>query len=276
MFTGNGHTSLGIMSNLIPTPRTDKNGRSVVRHMKAELTTSQPRTPMPTVGILAQHISDRDALHSYFMKTWKSFDGEELTEALKLLQGRSEGILPMLHNYLTSGNSSTHAYIDGHIGASIMELIKAMGRSSYDPDWQDHCGDILSPRFRTRTSRLWHALTVADESGYEWNDVEELARWTRSTQSLIVYNVDLPQEESYWRGMTALALLQLRTGNEILWNEKDLIEQIPGFVELAGTHDDLIRVMAVAVPRYLIDADAIRDILRQQDDTPSAVGSGIL
>jgi hypothetical protein len=156
-----------------------------------------------------------------------------------------------------------------------MELITAMNRSSYDPNWQDKCKDILAPRFRTYTSRLWHALTVADESGYEWRDPEEVAKWTRSTQSLIVYNVDSPEDESYWRGMTALALVQLHTGNEIFWNEKDLIEQIPGFVELAGTHDDLSRVMAIAVPRFLIDADAIRDIMSQQDSAP-AIGSGVL
>jgi hypothetical protein len=160
-----------------------------------------------------------------------------------------------------------------------MELIKAMGRSSYDPDWKDHCEDILAPYFSAETSRLWHALAVADESGYEWSDIEEVAKWTRSTQSLTEVNwndVDLPQDESYWRGMTALTLVQLHTGKEIFYTDKDLIKQVPGFVELAGTHSDLSRIMAIAVPRFLIDADAIRDIMAQQNTTPSAVGSGVL
>lgn len=267
------------MSNLIPTPRTDKNGRIVLRHMNPDAAPSHLRASLPTVGALAQRVSDRESIHKYFISTWKSFDGEELTKALKLLQEESEGTIPLLHGCLTAGGSSAiHAYIAGHIGASIMELIKAMNRSSYDPNWRDECKDVLSPEFRGHTSRLWHALAVSEESGYEWDDPEVHARWIRNTQILVENNwndVDLPKSDDHWRGMSALALVQLHTGKEIFYTDPDLIAQVPGFVELAGNHHDLKRVMDIAVPRQLIDANAIRAIMDQQNIAP-AVGSGIL
>lgn len=267
------------MSNLIPTPRTDKNGRVVLRHMNPETAPSYLRASLPTVGALSRRVSDRESLHEYFMSKWKSFDGGELSKALKLLQEDSEETIPLLYKYLTAGGSgSTHAYIEGHIGASIMEVINASNRSSYDPKWRDKCKDILSPKFRGETSRLWHALTVSDESGYEWDDVEEHANWIKNTQILVESNwsdVDLPKSDAHWRGMSALALVQLHTKNEVFYTHKDLIKQVPGFVELAGTHGDLRQVMDIAVPRYLIDADAIRDIMDQQSGAP-AIGSGVL
>lgn len=274
-----GHTTLVTMSNLTPTPRTDKNGRTVIRHMKTEQATVLNRAPLPTVGQLVRRTSPRDAVHKYFMEEWVRFDKEKLGEALDLIEKECADTIPVLHRFLTAETSDDiHSYIDAHIGAVIKELIDLMGSAQYNSNWRSRCNDTLSTRFPADVNRLWHALHVSQEVTSEIMDTAEIALWTRSTQILIESDwdaVDDQQDDVYWRGMTALTIYQLQTGKQLFYNDHDLISQIPGFVELSGTHPDIRKVVEVATERSTIDAEVIRDIMAQQEPAP-AIGNGVL
>lgn len=248
--------------------------------------TSQPEAPGareapcdPTVGDLTGQIAARDAVLVSFMDSGWLCTKEEALAVLNLWQEDSPDTLPLVHKYLSSDNPNVHAYMDGYIGSVIVGVIDEMKDPRFLREWREQKHESWSAGFRSDISRRWHALTVSEDTGYEWDDTEQYAEWIKSTQTLIETNhndVNLPKTDSYWRGMASLTLVQLINDHEIFWDEKDVIAHVPGFIELTGNHPDLKVIMDVAVPRNLIDADAINSILRQQGEGAAAVGDGVL
>ena len=263
------------MNRLIPTPRTDKNGHVVVRHLKPEPAVSS-RSLVPTVGTLMQQISARDFLIEHYRESGWGVSDEKVSEALKHLEEDSDDILPLLQKCLRTGSELAQAYASGYISSVLMNILDAKTHASYDPTWKMRCSSAWSPVLRSEISRKWHGINVVQDSEHQWDDPDEHADWIESTQSLIESDTESPKEDHYWRGMSALALVQLINDAEIFYNDSVRIAQIAGFVELAGSHHDLRQIMDIAVPRNLIDAEAIRTIMEQQSSGATAMGTGVL
>lgn len=231
-----------------------------------------------------QDILDKIAYRNHIMEhyrvmAWAS-NKDQFREALDLIHEDDPEVLSLIVKYLTTGSAPAKEAIDIHVGEVLANTITARFNVGWHrkDNWRDACPSAWSPVFASALKMRWNALNVMEESGCYHEDTEEYLLWVSSTERLmhLAGEEDEPKGEAYWRGLGAATLVQIINSSEIFYTDADRIEQLQGFVELAGSTPHLKPLMKIAVERDLIDADMLRDLMEDRDAILTAVGEGVL
>lgn len=275
------------MSNLTPTPRTDKNGVTSIRHMKP-VGDTPVRSNIPTVRVMTERITARNFVKKKLLTMaaqTRFITEKEIDAAIKMMQEANPLLLPTAHRLMTTGTEKSMLDADGFFLRAAHDLayeIRKMPTVGNRKWTNNKIPDALTGMMLNNLSMRSNALILWEELGHErseWQDEESYLSWTNSTLSVAEFNVEKaaePKDDWYWRGLGALALVQLATDHEIYYTQRERIAQVNGFIEYVGQHDDVSSVLEFAIARDLIDADALRSLTEQGESGTPSLSEGIL
>lgn len=229
----------------------------------------------PTVQGALDKIAARNYVMNNFRLMGWAEDKERLREALDLIHEDDPEVFLLIVRYLTTGTQAARERIDRHVSEVLSSVMVVLAKTH---GTKDNCPAAWSPTFSNTLSKYWNALNVMEESGCYHEDTEEYLLWTNSTEMLMsfAYEQDRQRDDAYWRGLGAATLVQIINNSEIFYTEREQIEQLRGFINLAGTTPYIKPLMKIAVERVLIDADILGELMEDRDAISTAVGSGVL
>lgn len=256
------------MSNLIPTQRTDKNGRTIIRHMKDQNDDSKKLASFPHVAISTVSSampSDDDLVEMIF---GSSPDPEFVPKFKKYLEGLPLSDSGMISSFVAlvgagspGGTETARRFLSEKLESAILY------------------NSIVHPRYTGQLLRAWAIGDVRDEVGLpfdqrgEYNIIEGvsgirslLKQGKQDKQPHDDVTTDLP----YWRGLTALYLTDLD-----LFAEDEDIETAKRFIEWAGHRDDIGAVVRLAAERTIGEPAELEDLMNEMKGH-SALGDGTL
>jgi hypothetical protein len=247
--------------SLIPTPRTDKNGITSIRHMKPEMTPSVPVKHLPAVTLPAAPEEPVELTDEQLIDL---IDPERLIPEgvdtyLDLLREDDPETLPYISKLLTTGSERGREEI---LEVFRNQLNRLANHYTYDgDDWRVRSEDIRSPFLEGELNLRWVLANLADElPGYrdEIPGGGTLGSIMNIHHSHAGYHNRSHQamEPEYWRGIAAIHLSGLP------YRAKDNTDK---FIWWAGRHDNLGAVIQLASERRTLDVDTLSGVLAQYD-----------
>ena len=269
--------SLGGMSNLVPTPRVDKNGRLTIRHMKPEAATASASlsASAPSLGTVGKRqMSDKEFL-AYLAPEREDFQHEMYQDALYGITEHSPDVIEDVVSLLELGNEAG--------SRSVREFfVENLDTVAY----QMTQGKDVSSRvdgFENRTDTLKEALVVHWSVGALSSEARECFFY--STQSGVSQTLQVHRsiksasgteahanDLSYWRAVGATALLVgVLSGDDLSAGE---VRERRELVQWMKTKEYLGDIIRVGVERGLKDVESIKTVL--ESDVPPSLSSGAL
>lgn len=281
--------TLTAVSSLVPTPRTDKNGRTQIRHVR-------PTGPVPG----ARHLPaapdltpERRAVVSLLVEANRHNDLRVMQEpdvrALEKVCALDSRFRPLAARILTDGGSLARSAALATLEQLIGDVRQALDMADH-PD-QTYPAAILAAWTglvgRRQLARAWAVGNVYDEFGEEargplmWRD--EIFEAT-NLDKLLGFAAEAGESETdepdwaYWRGIGAIRAVSNLRGGTPHEPMIDALHRMPmvHFARWAGTHEDLRSVVRVAVDRQTYDADTIKAVLDEEAGAAPAIREGVL
>jgi len=264
------------MSNLVPTPRVDKNGRLTIRHMKPEAApaTASLSASAPSLGTVGKRqMSDKEFL-AYLAPEREDFQHEMYQDALYCITEHSPDVIEDVVSLLELGNEAG--------SRSVRELlVENLDTVAY----QMTQGKDVSSRvdgFENRTDTLKEALVAHWSVGALSSEARECFFYSIQSgvsQTLQVHRsiksasgTEEHDDLSYWRAVGATALLVgVLSGDDLSDGEVRERRELVQWMETKEYLGDIIRV---GVERGLKDVESIKAVL--ESDTPPSLSSGAL
>jgi hypothetical protein len=247
------------MSNLIPTPRTDKNGRTVIRHMKDRLLGNQK--PTQTIPVVAQPRTGNyhgrvGSIVRYYLLELPNFHvpipaTEDFSKAMGGLNENVPDILVTIERLMSVGTESARK-------AVALCLLDEVKMAQYG------VGDIVvKPKLlESRLLALWNAENVADEAGLS-------GRLDFRKKSRLIITPEEGYSDAEWRGHAAFRLAFETTKSPC--DSGNLIE----FIRWAGREKDIAKVIEFARERRTIDPGTIKPLM-ESSESNSVLRDGLL
>lgn len=268
-------TTLEVMSNLIPTPRTNKNGVTSIRHMKPE----HPGTPAahaalasiaPAAPQAPASISNKRVIS--MLKNSFNMPDTAIEVCLDYMRSDNEETIPLAVHLMSNGNEDARRMAHNIFYQAIRRLDNARYEEETDEFWYEKCEASWSDSLQPELAMVWAVGETIDET-------ETSTSWATLRTSATYFNNALmvdaghgdeksPTSTEYWRGISALAL-----ANEL---EKGSMDEWREFVEHAGTHDDLKSLVNTAKERGTVNVESLRSIMEQAAHTTGSLRDGIL
>jgi hypothetical protein len=270
-------------SNLIPVPRTDKNGRVTTRHMKAVAASGSAATIPPVQSPAAPVMNVMERANELFTAIYGSKENSAISrnnkQAIYFMLKQHPKLLETVNMLLDKddrgGSTSVRMF--------MMESLTALGDQfglSDDPDALTlSYTEGLNAELEETLVRAWAVGSMRSEfTGTRYNDfydndfLDGLAG-----MRLMVYgnNTDLhPKKETdtdYWRGVTALYY----TNPDGFFETPEEQEEGHHFIEWASKHEDINLAIHTAIERNTINVESLEGVLSQEVHAP-AMSKGIL
>lgn len=259
------------MSSLIPTPRIDKNGVTVIRHMKPDVSgassVSLPAVVLPAAAPAGptnediRRILDPDsAVHGRF------------EEPLNLLREENSKTIPLIGDLLTTGNDDGKRLVAEIFRTSLCVIRDIHEYSDDENDWRADAAEWLSPELEGKLVRAWVIGNISAQKGLAINDaafreMDRTARHTHDSHELRTIKPQQTTSKVYWRGIIALA----KSGVRMMDDHRDTSR----FIQWAGEHEDIQPVITLAAQRNTLDVETLEGILADQNPS-SPVRDGVL
>lgn len=271
-------------SHLIPTPITDKNGVTTIRHMKPDASASSKPSSIPPVS-LAANVQEPAYKEGSVEHLTELIYGEYSPDALKLVEFMYDDdreTIPLAIRFLTTGGETAKSRARAVLDTALNEIGNAFNNREDDEDdfWRDDCHNAWSPLIKHRIASAWNGGNVLDDfteqGGDYWNPYKldnRISELDSHLNPLAMYG-DRSGDDNYWRGLTATALTKvpvLMTKTQ----ETDNIK-LKKFVLWAGGHKDLNRVIRTATERQNLDATDLHAIMEEQDKLVPSLREGAL
>lgn len=247
--------------SLIPTPRTDKNGVTSIRHMKPETTPSVPVKRLPAVTLPSAPTAPVELTDEQLIAIVDpdSSIPEGIGTYLDILREDNPDTLPYISKLLTTGSQSGR---DATLERFRTQLNKIADHYVYEfEDWRVRSEDLRSPHLEEVLSLTWTAANMADELPVHR---DELSYRNALSQISAINNshqrhYDQSQrtmEPAYWRGITAIHLSGLP------YRAKPNTVK---FIWWAGRHENIGAVIELAAERKTLDVDTLSGLLEHYD-----------
>lgn len=249
------------MNNLIPTPRTDKNGRVVVRHMRGQDENDKGRG-LPPVSLPEAQVafpSNEQIVDMIF----GSSDHELVSRATQYLESYAvpkviEAFIALVDLGSPGGTEGARRFLDEKMSSAILFQT------------------IMSPRYTPQIMSVWAINEVREKAGIPFDQREEYdaledIRITR--QRIRVDHLrhdDVASDLNHWRGVAAFHWAGFDSGPEE-WS----VEDTRRFIEWAGDHDDIGMVVRIAKKRSIRNPDEMESLIAEIT-SHNALGEGIL
>lgn len=255
---------------LIPTPRTDKNGRTVIRHMRPESEMPLPGRSIPPVAISSHpHVNVLDALFD----GWRDGDtGEYYEEAMEIAEEQSPGTTQTLLGLLARENEHGDESVRDYITETFSAMDAHLDNGDRVEAAREFDGMNNGP-FREQLIKAWAVGTVrglysGSSKGYDTLHDNDFIDGIEGTSFMLACDREEFADPDFWRGMTALYFLNLEF--------EDNAPEPLAFARYAGKHEDIVAVIRIADERGILDPTVIDAILTEKKGVKSALGEGVL
>lgn len=214
----------------------------------------------------------------------------EIVQIVDIIDGYDENNLSLLTRYLTTGSPEARQ----HIREYIIEITTHF-QNAFDADEHSMGGDYdnyeeqmlgAEVLWEIAVERYEHPI-IPDMAHCLWNTANVLADTHSSfTVSEVMGNNILVRntitnactsldgvvpEVQQWRGIAALTISRMNAAEPVFLDA----EHLPGFIQWAGAHEDIGKVIDVASERRTFHHETLQGILLEQKGKP-ALGSGVL
>lgn len=272
------------MTHLIPTPQTDKNGVTSVRHMKpvAGKKNSRAHLPVPPAPVRQQVTELSDEQFMEFIYPDREFTPEESAETLRelsILRELNPGIQPVLEQLLSTGSETAHALIRGDVDNSVQSLIRARAVYGDRSNWDTIASSTSERLTPLELRQTWNCGNVMEESGQDHRKSVIPGRVENVIQKeLKLYNPRLDPEKAsdqYWRGVAAFTITDVLwepkgapTNEERRTLSKAFNRDVRDFIPYAGKHKNVGLVIRTAIERNTINVADIKHFINVTKDAP--------
>jgi hypothetical protein len=260
------------MSNLIPTPRTDKNGHTVVRHIKADTSTtvSKKLLSVPQLAQAAPAGLTNEEISSLIDP--QALIPKGLSTYLDLLRHDNPKTLPLIGELLTTGNKTGRKLAARKFTSMLNEI--ANSYTANPAKWSRRLSrNFGSPMIESEIAKNWAIGNVAEELGIgmssdrDYHNLHGPVSNTHFLQQSGTTN-SASMTTAYWRG--TIAFNQTAIG----WKEGDK-KKIKAFISWAGDQENLQTIIDLASERNTLDVHTLTGVLEEQDSS-SPVRDGVL
>lgn len=255
------------MSNLIPTPRTDKNGRTVVRHMKPEATAASRHALLPLATLpstLSSEYTDEQLMDALKMDYFGNpAQKESLLRAVKIMR-QSQEVTALALELIASGSEGVANAVGKRVDRAAFNILNyTAGKNTY-PDWEDRCREAWGPKIIPELILEWARVSVMESLDVDPDFQPSGFSINESIYGLHFALTDLDKRSShnedfdYWRGLSFLYF----AGVKVIDGEKEKQSAI----ELAAwlsQRDDPAVVIGLARERNLHSVEGLEYILEQ-------------
>lgn len=249
------------MSNLIPTPRTDKLGRTIIRHMKDKLSSEPKNIALPSIApqqdviaakrvgyIVRDHLAE---LPDFFIPISPT---EYFVNAMSKISEDSPETLKTIERVMTTGSEHGRTAV----AALLLDEVKLFqfggGAIGQRPLW-----------LRAEILKLWNSENVAEEAG-------QSGAINFRRQSTLAYIADNDCEkfgDVAWRGLAVFRLaFEATRARPVKGNLMD-------FIYWSGREKDIAKVIEIARERGTMDPSSIK-FLMENTESGSVLREGML
>lgn len=216
------------MGDLVPTPRTDKNGWIVMRHMKPEQTVASETKVIPHV------MSTPDQKRQAMIE--------------KVLGNAPAEMIALVDRLTTTGTATGREWILKPIGAY------RFGQTAKKKFGHIVASEETAEEVMINMLELWNAGNVADETGR----VGEVDFTKEGNFVYLEHSVRETLTDNQWRGYAAL-----RLGIEPLLDQDIKFEygDVDEFINWAGEQDDISAVVSFARERRTMNVTVLSGLV---------------
>lgn len=264
------------MSNLVPTPRTDKNGRTVIRHMKQEgrNTSSSLAAAAPSLQHSKPPMSDAEFLYYLDSKNGQYQEHDDYYQrALQKIVEFSPTVKEDVVALYEMGNEKGSLAVLELLQENLDTIVYQWTRNQIVASRVDGMEHHLS--LKESLSVYWSVGSLSSEADKTFYSLSsgvrqavELHKALSSDDSTKQTEDDLP----YWRAVSAATLIMGYESRVDLTPE--LIRERREMVEWLESKEYLGDIIRVGLERGLKDMDSIKTIL--ESDSPASLSSGAL
>lgn len=257
--------------NLIPTPRTDKNGNTVIRHMKPEVNSAPVRKSLPPVSPVLQQTSAPSAatgldnkeiikLISYLPVIGEELDVDE--NLLNQMRDCGEDEFARATSYLSTGSRNARELSQRAFAFCVSDFKQATVSGDVVND--ERAGQCVGKYLESQVVRSWATGNTADEIGYTGNlsALKGSVAYFNSTVLEAGQNKISPE---YWRGVVALTLADP--------DEKAQRGHSEQFIAWVSEREDFALAIKTAKERGTVIPEALEAILDQDLAAPLKQGA---
>lgn len=276
------------MSSLVPTPRTDKNGRIVTRHVRAEqpvkTATAMPAIPAAQTKSTAE-LEDRRELHRFLLEHFdiEAIDPRYASEwltATENLDRDDPATLTLARELMTTGPAKAREYAAREAKWIIDSVIDADDYSATRDGWREYAPRVLSPRGKNMLAAAWCMGAVHESVGAQRTE----DAWMSSLiQVLRVHGRFAPEPDSdasdrraWWRGLAAAEHAHVVVAFRDRADTPEEVRELRDLVGRLGTSGSIGAIATELRSRgYLPVADALV-VVKGLDGVPAPLASGAL
>lgn len=265
------------MSNLVPTPRTDKNGRIVVRHMKPVASPSATAS-LPPVNLTGRNrpkytdeqlvalfgldsnpssISEDSCLRA--VSDMRKFSPATTELAVSLIEDGNEDISQFVRDRVASAAISIGFYTNGANESQRKDAVKGA--------WGDGSGEEMVVSWSLiKTKELLAEAAGTDTADY---DIKErmfslhFALTPYSEREMVGKDID------YWNGLALLSFAGIKSVKD---GEKGRLFELASWL---NEHENSPRAVSLARERGLREVSSLKHLM-EQGDTNRPLSSGLL
>lgn len=273
------------MSHLIPTPITDKNGVTSIRHMKP--VTGQPikGRAIPSVVSQTTKLPTREELSIdqlieliYPGITHDADDAETIARELGVIREVSPDASRLAEDLILTGTPTAASLIRKQLDSRVSSI--TYSRKSYGDrnNWETTLKATASLE-PTRLRRFWNCGNVMEESGFT-SDTGVPGRMSNVVDQ--EFRRELPKfdsdstDDKLWRGVAAFTIVDLfcRPKDELSDKEnaavkREFYREAKKFIDYAGKHKDIGLVIRTARERETLVVSELKDIINQGNSVPA-------
>lgn len=267
------------MKNLVPTPRTDKNGVTRIRHMKPEQASTGSASSIPAVTAPASPVQDFDnAYVTRLINDRFAVNPERIGMCLDYLRAEDKSNIPFAVNLLTTGSRQARQLAHEAFYLALVDMDESHESLEREDDefWYEKCPGSWKERLQPRMTQAWCLGNVVDEAnlGAEINALKmgevimAASDYQHNALSETQYGAAPPltTDQDYWRGVSALTLAH---------GQPEYSAEALEFAEWAAHHDNLALIIETSKERKTINVELLKSIV-EREEVPAPLRVGIL
>lgn len=270
-------------SNLIPVPRTDKNGRVTIRHMRSDSTPAsgsvagipQVSSPAPVKSVTDPNTELLTAIYGEDGDTELPRNHEA---AIAFMNKEHPALLETATELLGKGSEGGSQSVRNFMIDSLRVLGDTLSvHNERDPLILSYT-EGLSAGMEESLIRVWAVGSVREEftgTLYNFLHDNDFYDGIAGVQGMIYDREKPPQETqvdpNYWRGMMALYY----TNPEEYFDTEEEQKEALDFINWAGNHESIDAAIHTALERETINVSTLDGVLSQEAPAP-VLGRGIL
>lgn len=255
-------------SSLVPTPRVDKNGRSVTRHMRTDGNSAKKLLSLPAPSDpKAKTVLPDEIVEKIGEEFNDSFSSSHTFRGFLLeIHNCDDEILPLAATLMSTGSDTSKRLTRGVVRDTVDDMKTFTHWNEDTQSGKPKGSRSWSQEYQLTKARLvsaWSLGNVIEESGVQAQIDDELEAIVEFAYDLEGHrrHDKLSGDPAYWRGVAALSLTNIVGGSNS--------SRITEFIEWAGKHDDIRAVMSTMLERKTVIVPVLQGIMEQTDIAPS-------